>query len=421
MLYDNALLVSVLAEAYQFTGKTRYREVITETINFLISELQWNGKAFLSAIDADSEGEEGKFYVWKKEEVEKILEKDADLFCNYYDISEKGNWHEGHGATAVKNILRIKKPLAVFSNEMNMEVAAVADILERGRKKLLTARNERVRPATDDKIILGWNALMNTACCKAYAATGNTEYKKMAIENMHFLLAAFSTAANSESLHHTWKAGIARIPAFLDDYAYLIQALIHLQEITMDKQWLQKASSLTAFVISNFSDEETPCFFYTPIDQQDVIVRKKEVYDGATPSGNSIMATNLHYLGIVFEKAAWIKRSEDLLKLLSKAIIQHPNSFGVWAGLLLEKRAGTHEIVVLGEQSDEILPKVLKNYIPHKVFQASQKADNSYPLLANKATGTEPYLYLCSNNTCFPPVFSEFELISLINKASAKE
>ncbi|HMX76525.1 MAG TPA: thioredoxin domain-containing protein [Chitinophagaceae bacterium] len=421
MLYDNALLVSVLAEAYQFTGKIRYREVISETINFLQRELQWNGKAFLSAIDADSEGEEGKFYVWKKEEVEKILGQDAALFCTYYDISEKGNWHEGHGATTVKNILRVKKPLAAFSNEMNMAVEAVADILEKGRKKLLTARNERVRPATDDKIILGWNALMNTACSKAYAATGNNEYKKLAIDNMQFLLAAFSTTANNESLHHTWKAGRARIPAFLDDYAYLIQALIHLQEITMDNQWLQKASSFTKFVISNFSEEETPYFFYTPIDQSDVIVRKKEVYDGATPSGNSIMATNLHYLGIVFEKASWIKRSEDLLKLLSKAIIQHPNSFGACASLLLEIQTGTNEIIVIGEQSHEILPKILKNYIPHKIFQATQKADNSYPLLANKASGTEPYLYLCRNNTCFPPVFSEFELISLINKASAKE
>ncbi|HUM96475.1 MAG TPA: thioredoxin domain-containing protein [Chitinophagaceae bacterium] len=421
MLYDNALLLAVLSEAYQLTGKIRYREVISETINFLQNELQWDGKAFLSAIDADSEGEEGKFYVWKKEEVEKILGQDAAVFCNYYDISEKGNWHEGHGATEIKNILRVKKTLTDFSKEVKMDAAAIAVILERSRQKLLAAKNKRVRPATDDKIILGWNALMNTACSKAYAATGNKLYQKMAIENMQFLLSVFSVSTENESLHHTWKAGKAHIPAFLDDYAYLIQALIHLQEITMEKKWLQKASMLTDFVISNFSDDESPYFFYTPVDQLDVIVRKKEVYDGATPSGNSIMATNLHYLGIVFEKTEWIKRSEDLLRLLSKAVIQHPNSFGIWASLLLEKRAGTNEIVVLGGQSDEILPKILKKYIPHKVFQASHIADDRYPLLANKASGTKPYLYLCRNNTCLPPVFSEFELISLINKASAKE
>ena len=197
----------------------------------------------------------------------------------------------------------------------------------------MEARGKRVRPLLDDKIILGWNALMNTACSKAFGATGNEIYRQLASDNMQFILSNFADKI-SPGFHHTWKNGIAKFPAFLEDYAFLIQALLHLQEVTGDTKWIIKAKEITEFVIENFSDEETPFFFYTPAGQQDVIIRKKEVYDGAVPSGNSVMAYNLYHLSILCDKREWGKRSLDMILSLNTAIIRYPTSFGNWACLL---------------------------------------------------------------------------------------
>ena len=253
MLYDNALLVSILSEAYQLTKKDKYANAIHETMNFVRRELLHPQYGFYSALDADSEGEEGKFYVWQKAEVDQILGSDADIFCRYYDITQEGNW-EG------KNILRVKTPIAHFALENNIELSTLENVLKEGRQKLLEKRNTRIRPLLDDKIILGWNALMNTASSKAYAATGNEEYRDLAIANMQFLLEKFYDK-NSESFFHTWKNEEAKYPAFLDDYAFLIQALIHLQEITADTIWLKQAKIIAEFVIDSFNEPETVFFF----------------------------------------------------------------------------------------------------------------------------------------------------------------
>ncbi len=185
------------------------------------------------------------------------MERDADIFCEYYDVTEQGNWEH-------TNILWVKKPLEKFAAEKNITIDELKKILEKGKKILLENRSKRIRPQLDDKIILGWNALMNTACSKAFSATGNEEYRQLAIDNMNFLLDKFEAADKQMSLHHTWKNDIAKYPAFLDDYAFLIQALIQLQEITAEKKWLLKAKTLTELVVENFSESETGFFFYTP-------------------------------------------------------------------------------------------------------------------------------------------------------------
>ena len=228
-------------------------------------------------------------------------------------------------------------------------------------------RNKRIRPLLDDKIILGWNALMNTACCKAFAATGNEQYRKLAIDNMNFLLDKFKTKTPGEYFH-TWKNDIAKYPAFLDDYAFLIQALIHLQEITADPVWLLKAKKIAEFVIENFTEQETGFFFFTNAGQKDVIIRKKEVYDGAVPSGNSIMAYNLHHLSILFDKKEWKDRSEKMIASLEQAIIRYPTSFGTWACLLQEKKNGTDEIIMTGIKYLSHHIELLKHCIFHIRF-----------------------------------------------------
>jgi uncharacterized protein YyaL (SSP411 family) len=411
MLYDNALLVIVLSEAYQLTKKKRYKEIIEETIGFVRRELLHPAKGFYSALDADSEGEEGKFYVWNKHEIQTFLGNDAEVFCDYYDITNQGNW-EG------ENVLRIKKPLELFANEYGISAEALKEILEQGKIRLLEERHHRVRPMLDDKIILGWNALMNMACCKAYEATGNEDYKVLAVENMDFLIANFSSAVSTE-FYHTWKDGQPKFPAFLDDYAFLIKALISLQEITADTRWLLKAKEITEWVVENFSEPETGFFFYTRANQEDVIFRKKEVYDGALPSGNSVMADIIYRLSILFDKKDWRQRTFEMLSSLGQAIIRYPTSFCYWNTILLEMAAGTVEIAIIGIDPNATLKDLLVNFIPNRVLMATSTENESFPLLAGKAVTPSTFIYVCKEFSCLKPVTSATIAMELIMSSNS--
>lgn len=409
MLYDNALLLSAISEAFQLTKKKRYREVIEETIAFVQRELMHPSGGFFSALDADSEGVEGKYYVWSRKEVAELLGEDATVFCNYFDITEEGNWEES-------NILWVKKPAIEFEAEKGIAEPVLQEIIANGKSKLLAKRQSRQRPLTDDKVILGWNALMNTAISKAYAATGKKEYKELAINNMNFIFANF---ANNDDggFWHTWKDGAAKIPAFLDDYAFLIQALIALHDVTADTQWLIKAKEITESVTRLFSDDTggSQLFYYTNSRQQDVILRKTEVYDGALPSGNSIMAQNLLKLSVYFNIAEWKSRSEKMFRQLSQLISQYPSSFGNWAILWSELYYGTYEVAVVGSGYSKLMKEINTEYIPNKVIMAAETGEKDFPLLAGKVSGHNTSVYLCSNYTCFSPVNTLEELISLIN------
>ncbi|MFZ9388963.1 MAG: thioredoxin domain-containing protein, partial [Chitinophagaceae bacterium] len=408
MLYDNALLISVLSEAYLLTRKERYRVVIEETMAFIQREMMHPGGGFYAAIDADSEGVEGKFYVWDYTDVKNLLGGDAELFVRYYDITERGNWEH-------TNILRVKKPFDEFARENGISEDDLNSLLERGRQKLWLQREKRIRPLLDDKIILGWNALMNSATSKAFAATGKEEYRELAIANMDFLWRVFYSPTENSFLH-TWKEEQARFPAFLDDLAFLAEALINLQEITADTRWLVRAREVTSVVQELYREEDSPFFFYTPRGQEDIIVRKKEVYDGALPSGNAVMAGNLHRLGILFDIPAWRKQATEMAASLGNAIVRYPTSFGYWACLLQELIAGTYEIAILGKGVDGALRETLQHYIPHRVLMGATDPVKDFPLLDGRGTTEGVSIYLCSNYTCQLPVFSANELISLINK-----
>ncbi|HEX5654279.1 MAG TPA: thioredoxin domain-containing protein [Chitinophagaceae bacterium] len=410
MLYDNALLISVLSEAYQLTHKELYRETISDTIGFIERELMHFQKGFYSALDADSEGVEGKFYVWNWEEVKAVLKEDSMLFSSYYGISEKGNW-EGN------NILHIPISEEEFTRTNNVDLTRLKTILQNGKQKLLAAREKRIRPGLDDKILLGWNALMNTALCKAYAATGHEPYRQLALDNMRFIVESFA-GKQEGSFYHTWKNGQAKYPAFLDDYAYLVEALLHIQEISADPSWLSKARVITEYVISQFSEEDTGFFFYTGKDQKDIVIRKKEVYDGATPSGNAVMAYNLCQLSLLLDKPEWGNRGRDMVSSLGSAITKYPTSFGNWACLYQEIVAGTLEIVVLGKAPTPVHNELLARYIPHRVMMVST-APGEWPLLSGKPLHTKTKLWLCKNYSCREPVDSVDELIALINSPEA--
>lgn len=408
MLYDNALLLMVYAEAFQITHDHEYKRIIDETVSFITNELTSPEGMFYSALDADSEGEEGKFYVWTRKEVEEILGTDAEVFCDFYDITEEGNW-EGH------SIPRILKPLSVFSEDRGSEPAPLAETFERCRKLLLEARKNRVWPGLDDKIILGWNALMITALCKTSVATGNSEMTRIAVRAMEQLENNFRDPAAME-WKHTWKNQVAKYPAFLDDYANLIQAYIHLQEVTAEADYLLKARNLTQFVLENFLDEEGVFFYYTHKNQKDVIIRKKEIYDGAVPAGNSIMAWNLLYLSVIFDKGSWRATVVNMLNSVGQTTVKFPGSFGNWASVMHKLTNGVQELVITGREAGEIRDQLLHIFMPNKVLQTASREIEGFPLLQQKNFDSEAVIYLCKNYSCFAPVNNVSSLIRLLDK-----
>lgn len=397
MLYDNALLINVLAEAWQLTRRPQYASTIEHTLSYIEREMLQEEGGFYSALDADSEGVEGKFYTWSLQEVRDVLgEEDARLFAACYDISEKGNWEH-------TNILRITRPVAEIAAETGITPEQLENRLAGCRQRLMERRSSRIRPQLDDKVLLGWNALMVTAYTKAFAALGKDAYRDRAVKSMAFLEARLS--GNAGGWFHTYKNGKARIPAFLDDYAYLIQAYIHLQEITGTGAYLLKARKLLEWVIAHFEEAETGFFFYTHSSQTDVIVRKKEVYDGAVPSGNAVMAHNLYYLSIVFDQPGWAERSETMLRSLGKAVGQYPGSFGVWAMLAQLMTVGMQEIAIVGQQARDFLCPVLERFVPNKILQTEETNFSDFPLLAGKmgAENGGALFYLCKNYACQAP------------------
>lgn len=410
MLYDNALLLNVYCEAYQLTGRKDYRQLIEHTMEFITRELLSPEGGFYSALDADSEGVEGKFYTWSSQEIDALLGEQATLFKEFYGVKPDGNWEH-------TNILWVPQPLNSFCTQRGLDRKETVGSLERSRQILLQERSKRIRPLLDDKILLGWNALMNKACSKAYAATGHESYRALALRNMQFLLATFKGADGN--FFHSYKKE-ARYPAFIDDLSYLIEALIHLQEITADAQWLTEAANIAEGVVTQFSDTDTPYFFYTPAGQQDVIVRKKEVYDGATPSGNSMMAKVLHQLSLLLDRPEWGQRSEQMLARLGNAVLRYPTSFGNWACLLQEKVLVTNEITLLTPSVEQAQKEFLHSYIPHRVVMVAEQTNDRFPLLKGKSMGSVPAYWLCKNFACLPPVASLPELLALIAQSEGR-
>ena len=396
MLYDNAFLVTALSDAYMITSNEKYRKAIEATLDFVERELMDPDGGFYSALDADSEGVEGKFYVWSKEEIESVLGDDAYVFNRYYNVLEKGNWEH-------TNILHVTLPLEEFARNNNLEVDILKQLIDRSKEKLLLHRAKRIRPITDDKILLGWNAMMNTAYSKAFAATGNEKYRLLAVKNMEFLLEKFSDG-NDGGFFHTYKNGEAKYPAFLDDYSQVIHALIHLQEITADSTFLIKVKTLVKWCNNHFSDDETVYFYFTNDQQDDVIVRKKELYDSAVPSGNSLMAWNLYYTGVVFDEPEWRERAVKMGSGLKEVIRKYPGSFGIWANFMQSLSKGVPEIAVVGGNLDSILREILRTFIPFRIVQSTPTENKDFPLLSGKISSSVPMIFLCKDYSCQTPV-----------------
>ena len=392
MLYDNALLLSAISEAYQVSGDEEYSEVIRHTIDFLRREMRSEEGGYYAALDADSEGEEGKFYVWSRSEADEVLQDRADLVSRFYGITENGNW-EG------KNILTRYLSAKESSAEENIDPGEFSTTLVEVNAQMMNWRNKRVRPHTDDKILLAWNAFFIISLCNAHAALGDESFRMEAVTLYDFCTSKFSDG--EKGLLHTYKNGEAKISGNLEDYASIIGAALSLQEISGDPAYLEEATGWMEYVIDNFS-APGGLFYFTRAGEPDILFRKTEIFDGAVPSANSLLTQHLLYLGVIWDKEEWRTRALSNLESMLPHILKHPTSFGVWAKLLLHQAKGVAEVVVSGKGFNNLLADVLKIYLPNKVLQVNI-GGQKFPLLRGKGN-SENMIHICKNYTCLPPM-----------------
>lgn len=405
MLYDNAQLVSLYAHAYQLTKKLLYKKVVYETLGFIEREMTSPENGFYSSLDADSEGEEGKFYVWTKKEIDSALGNNAPLFNDYYNVTNEGNWESG------KNILFRKITDEDFARKHNLTLSQCLDIIDSCKVVLLKIRAKRIRPAIDDKIITSWNALMLTGYAKAYRVFGEEKFLKAAIANANFLLKHAIRPDNS--MTRIYKNGKSSVHAFLDDYAFSISAFIELYQSTFDENWLFIAKNLTDYAITHYFDSQSGMFYYTHNQHSELISRKMEISDNVIPSSNSEMAKNLFLLGHYFPQENYLSISKQMLVNVQNNAHQNMFYYANWGRLELNFVSSFYEVAIVGHDLIHKRKELDHYYLPNIVLLGSKK-ESSLELLENKYVNGQTTIYVCSNGACQLPVFNVQDAIKQI-------
>ena len=395
MLYDNGQLVSLYAEAYTVTGNELYKQVVYQTIEWLEREMTNSMGGFYSALDADSEGEEGKFYVWSRAEIEEITGEDSGLIIDYYNIREQGNWEEG------KNILHRTMSDREFAAKKGIAPETLAEKVMNANTLLLKQRTQRVRPGLDDKALSGWNGLMLKGLVDAYVAFGEEKFLMLALNNAAFISDKMS---EGHRLFRSYKEGKASIDGYLEDYAHVIDAFVALYQATFDEQWLTKAKELTDYTLQHFYDNSEKLFFYTDDSSEKLIARKKEVFDNVIPASNSQMAINLYWLGIIYDDADYQQKSRAMIGKVTSLLEGEPAYLYNWGILYSYLASPTAEVAIVGTNASNVRISFGEKYYPNKVVMGT-KQSSELPLLKGKvATGDQTTIYVCYNKTCKLPV-----------------
>lgn len=406
MLYDNGQLVSLYSETYQITKNPIYKEVVYETIEWLKREMTNKEGGFYSALDADSEGEEGKFYVWTYEELSNLLGGDIDVFCRYYNVKKAGNWEHGN------NILYKRFSDEDFSRKHAGNPKVLAEKVKSWKNFLLAEREKRERPGLDDKVLLSWNALMLKGLVSAYRAFGDEEILALALQNANFIEKSF----NKEKLYHTYKNGKSTYDAYLDDYASLIDAYIQLYQVTFDEKWLLKSKELTDNCIANFYDKNENMFYYTSNEGEQLIARKKELFDNVIPASNSIMGINLHFLGLYFHEENYSSISQEMLGRVHKIVATDASYLSNWANLYSLNVEATAEVAIVGPTYKKVLKEFDEEFLPNVIFAGTETASELGLLKDRTAIDGQTTIYVCFNKACQLPVHSVKEAMKLIEK-----
>ena len=399
MLYDNAQLLSLYAEAYRLTQHAEYRQVLEQTITFLERELSNGEGGFFSALDADSEGEEGKFYLWTPAEVREILpEEEADLCRRYYDIREGGNWPE-----AGKSILQRQQSDEAFAQKHELDPAVLRQKVKRWQQLLLEAREQRIRPERDEKTLTSWNGLTMKGLVDAHLALDDEAPLQLAKGIAEFLE---NRLYQGDQLWHNYKDGKAGILGYLEDYAAVIQGLLALYQATFEERWLHRAERLTAYVLANFRDEDEALLFFTDKQGEALVARKKEVFDNVIPASNSMMANNLLTLSHLMARDDYREQALALWAQIQGHFPREPRFLSNWGVFYTQLARAIAEVAFVGAEAAAFRRQFVAHYDPHQVVLGTRTGSELALLRDKEPQPDQTHIYVCQNRTCRLPVTS---------------
>lgn len=396
MLYDNAQLISLYSEAYRLDKNELYEQIVIESIAFAKRELMHTDGIFYSALDADSEGEEGKYYVWQKEELQSILGEDFQLIETHFNVNEKGYWENGN------YILLRNLEDEELAKQAGLNLAEYHKRIETAKVKLLKNREKRIKPGLDDKSLTSWNALMIKALCDAYLSFGDPEYRKMAERTAQFILE--NIQKEDAALYHSYKNGKAGINGYLEDYSFTIEAFISLYQCTFDEFWLKEAKKLADYSIVHFYDMDSGMFYFTNDKDPKLIARKMEVSDNVIPASNSSMAKGLHQLGLLLENEEYLKISKQMLSNMQESFNNYLPAASNWGILLLRKSFPFYEVAIAGKDAENLLVNFHRQYLPNCLFLGDSNQSSTLSLLELKWVNDQTTIYVCENKVCQLPV-----------------
>jgi len=394
MLYDNAQLITLYAEAYKLTKNPYYQQIVDETIEFCIRELGSPESGYYSSLDADSEGEEGKFYVWTTAEIDFALADDSEVFKAYYGSTNRGNWEEG------KNILKISASISELAMKFNLPEDELQEKINRSRVKLLEKRGGRIRPGLDDKILTSWNGLMVSGLSHAYEAIGSEEYRERAVAGGDFI---WDNMWAGDRLYRNRKNGKSSINGFLDDYAFTIMAFNDLYRITFNEKWLARVDELVKVTLASFYDEKSGLFQFKSADDDPLYVRKAVIEDNVIPAGNSAMAINLFNLGHLLYNEAYLEMSRNMLATASENMLKHSAFYYNWFDLYQMNIVELFEVAIIGDDYDTKRKDLIKEFLPSTLILGGTE-EGSLDLLKGKLVAYKTLIYVCVNKTCQLPV-----------------
>ncbi len=396
MLYDNAQLVSLYSNAFKAEPDPLFRQVVYETVGFVQRELTSPQGLFYSALDADSEGEEGRYYVWTEKEFDQVLGKDASWLRQYYNLGGKGFWEKG------QNILLRDLPDMAFAERHNMKPEELQSKIASAKTKLLKAREIRERPGLDDKILVSWNAMMIKGLADAYATFGEEEFLNTAKTAADKIMEL--AMAEKGKLFRNLKGDKPTIDAFLEDYAWLAQSLIRLFEVSSEEKYLMKAALLLDYSLAEFSAEATSLLSFSSRTGEKLATSFFEFHDNVIPASNSVMARNLFYLANYFEKPEWGQRSSDMLRDMKRLLNKYSSSYTNWGILLLHHVFPFYTLVICGPEAKELLKGANQRFLPNTLLAASKKENAELPVFENRYDATNNWYYVCSMGSCQLPV-----------------
>ena len=405
MLYDNAQLLSVYAQACQVWHSALFRSVVEETVGFLEREMLHPSGAFFSSLDADSEGEEGRFYVWQKEELAETLGGDFELFGDCFNVNETGCWEAGN------YILMRSEPDEAFAQKHNLPLPVLAAKIARWKSLLQARRSLRVRPALDDKILTSWNALVISGLCEAFRAIGEPRFRELAIRNALFLHQ--QVIASDGTIFHTWKAGKASVTGFLEDYALTARAFLALFEVTGEEEWAFRALHLTENAIKKFWEEEAGLFYFSEKGNNTVITNHFQLDDNVLPASNSVMAQNLFRLYLLFGKPGYLQKVHRMLQAAGHLFAAYPTAYANWGSVMLNLTEPFFEVAVCGENALKLVAGMQRSYLPQLLWAPAQNKSR-LPLLENRLVKGKTLIYTCREGICQLPVETAAEAMAQV-------